>query len=1479
MQEGRWTTITPSQYQHERDALRHVQDLLPDEEPYRAWANFTFTAQTGHVYEVDLLVAAPGGLYLVEIKSLNGRLAGKGPNWIQTTPTGSTRIFDNPLHLANAKAQRLKSLLHSEAYRQRLSYRVPFIQAAVFLSVPGLEIDLPDHHRHWVFGREPKPGDPPGQLPPIGSALLKLPPQDDRRRLRPELSRALPKLLEGIGIARSRLHFRVGSWELERQPFDTGPTWQDYLATHAQLPAERRRIRIYLAERNAPQSERERIARAARREMLALHGISHPGIVQVDTMEPHESGPALIFRHDPRSRRLDQYLAEYGDRLDAETRVGMIRQLAEAVGYAHSRHLYHRALSARSVLVTPGARRRSEPEGAAWRRPQLQISDWQAATRGADSVGNGASSPSLRVLPTTHVGLHFEQSAEVYLAPEVTAPTPDPVAMDVFGLGALSYLLLSGQPPAASRTELLGRLDREHGLRPSSVADSVSEFMDELVQAATAPVPAQRLTGVAEFLELLQTVEEELAGPRTASVPPAAPEEEPDPLEARPGDLVGGEWRVAKRLGTGSTSRAFLATSERTGRQEVLKVALSDEKAARLEAEARALGRLADSRVIHLARPEPIRIGPRTILVLEHAGELTVARKLRDDGRLTVDELETFSDYLFGALDYLEGEGVVHRDVKPDNIAIRERPNKTRQLVLFDFSLASASDKDIQVGTPRYLDPFLGVGQRSFYDVQAERYALAVTLHEMASGELPVWGDGATEPRYTQGPPVLAAEAFDPAIREGLVAFFQRALHREARQRFETLREMRDAWQQVFRVSDAAKPVGAEPLEGEAAPAAIEDEAAAALAREEAASRATRATTLEAAGLTPRAVSAAHRLDATTVGDLLRLGSKQVFELPGLGARTRKELLGRISDWRARLREEEVSPLAAGERKAAEAEVSAASEKTGDEQGPSAELSRVGLDAIATLLVPPSRGRQNATEVEATRLLLGLPDGSGALPGLPAWAQQPAVAKALGVTPGRVAQILSKQRRRWRREPVVLSVRAELIELLAGGGRVMGVTELASALLLRRGSTRTGERLRRAIATAAVRAAVEVDSTHSEPRLLTRRHGERLLVALEVDEQQDGPETPTAFALLNYADALGKAADRLAAQEVLPAPATVLRELSAVRVPGPGTGASLDERRLVQLAAAASERAVANARLEVYPRDLDPVRALRLAQAGVVPPPAVPGRDGLTPEQVQERVRARFPELPPLPVHPELDRLLGEAGFELRWRDGFYTAPAGGPSWPGSMVTPRRTTWPGGSRWAAESPELAAAAKAEQQLAGAAAEGGFRALTVRLSRYLLARDELASRFAVEPLNVAALFLAAFHELVDPRRKPTWATILGADAAEPGSRDAVKLGEYVSGAWERARPRLLAALATGAAEPLLLHDAAPLARYGAMDLLHAMAERARAGERALWLLCPMDDPGHPPRLDGTVVPVVTENEWVALPDAWVANQHRSGERAS
>jgi hypothetical protein len=229
------------------------------------------------------------------------------------------------------------------------------------------------------------------------------------------------------------------------------------------------------------------------------------------------------------------------------------------------------------------------------------------------------------------------------------------------------------------------------------------------------------------------------------------------------------------------------------------------------------------------------------------------------------------------------------------------------------------------------------------------------------------------------------------------------------------------------------------------------------------------------------------------------------------------------------------------------------------------------------------------------------------------------------------------------------------------------------------------------------------------------------------------------------------------------------------------------------------------------------------------------------------------------------------------WRDGRYFAPLPPGSATRSTIIHRRSTGPGTTYWTADSPELAMALRSEQRLTGSLSEGGFRALTVRVNGYGSAQVELAARFGARPVNVAARFVSALRSLVDARPKPTWQTVLGADAADPGSRDALKLAEFTRQAWEAVHPELLSIVDGGG--PLLLCDAAPLARYRAMELLDAVAGTARGGAGVVWLLCPMEDPGQLPKLDGTVVPIVTENEWIALPDLWVANGHRSGDKAS
>ena len=77
-----------------------------------------------------------------------------------------------------------------------------------------------------------------------------------------------------------------------------------------------------------------------------------------------------------------------------------------------------------------------------------------------------------------------------------------------------------------------------------------------------------------------------------------------------------------------------------------------------------------------------------------------------------------------------------------------------------------------------------------------------MTLYEMATGVLPRWGDGKSDPALTDAELVLEAEQFEPPVREELAAFFQRALHRDPPQRFDNAEEMLRAWRALFRYAE-----------------------------------------------------------------------------------------------------------------------------------------------------------------------------------------------------------------------------------------------------------------------------------------------------------------------------------------------------------------------------------------------------------------------------------------------------------------------------------------------------------------------------------------------------------------------------------------------------------------------------------------------------------------------------------------------------
>ena len=168
---------------------------------------------------------------------------------------------------------------------------------------------------------------------------------------------------------------------------------------------------------------------------------------------------------------------------------------------------------------------------------------------------------------------------------------------------------------------------------------------------------------------------------------------------------------------------------------------------------------------------------------------------------------------------------------------------------------------------------------------------MAVTLHEMASGELPSWGDDLADARFLDPAEEvqLAEDLFDPVARDGLVEFFKVALHRDAAKRFRTLHDMTRAWTDIFRELDTVPPLTTASTNGDEDGRGRRGQptrpSTARAKRAEAAAKATPATPLAAAGLSPFALSIAQqRLGIDTAGDLARVPARRITALRGIGS-------------------------------------------------------------------------------------------------------------------------------------------------------------------------------------------------------------------------------------------------------------------------------------------------------------------------------------------------------------------------------------------------------------------------------------------------------------------------------------------------------------------------------------------------------------------------------------------------------------------
>ncbi|REJ80603.1 MAG: BREX system serine/threonine kinase PglW [Acidobacteria bacterium] len=1314
------------------------------------------------------------------------------------------------------------------------------------------------------------------------SQLFKLDASGPNRR--PPIDRptssAIAKALDKIGLRPAPSVVKVGQLVLGELLYDDHG-YQDYEAVQEGFSGLVRRVRVFTHGRQDEPDERRIRERAARREFKLLHDLHHPNIVRATEYHDHELGPTVVFEHVKGAQRLDAWLADRARRtsngaspLSLDTQLHLATTLADTIHYAHQQGLHHRGLNPRSVWVL-------DPDSET---PKIQIADWFLAH------GDGAATTSKQRSTTTRIENLIDDAVAGYLAPELFVATrPDEVLLDVFSLGALFYLLFTGRHPASSRRELSEKLAEGRGLLPSTVVDGIAPAIDELVGSATAADASARLASTRKLLAQIEAVQDELTRP-----------DDPDLFQAPKGTQLAPGITVLERLGKGATALAYRVECEALPeapasaarpRQAVLKVAIDPEHNARLQRESEALKQLRHPCIAQCY--EVLEIQGHTALLLELADLQTLDERIREIGPQT-EYLQRFGAQLLEAVRETERQGIAHRDIKPANLGVAERgKNDDLQLLLFDFSLVGTPTDQLHAGTAAYLDPFLGSDGRRRWDQHAERYSAAVTLYEMATGSLPVWGDGRSNPAHSSDEVDLSPERFeDPALRAPLAHFFRRAFARSVKDRFDTTEQMLTAWNDVFRAraeipaTAAAQPAASESTKDSHDPLAdipaderdrwVAQPGGGRLDLRDVARRATPDTQLQALDLSVRAINALSRREIFTVAELLAFPLFQLNSLRGVGTKTRSELTRVVRairdahDW-------------AGAAAAAASQPRQPSEPSPADDEPAIALDTKALDK---LLFPRGRAKGQRPLLEA---LLSWPSGDDVKEPVDAssWKSQTDAAAECSVTRARAGQVVAKARQRWKGSKALQEARERLAALLEARGGVETTTNLASELAAAYGAA-VSEPLRTRLAHVVLRAAHEAEHSEDGPRWRERRRGRQSgpLVLLALDQQEVSAEARFDGAL-----ALGRRADRLCQ---VPEDESGARTHDPPPVVGPEHAeaelrraiegsplASLSGGRLRQLAADCSEHTALSARGELYPRRLSAGRAFDLARGSLV-------IDGLSPQQLIDRVAARYPEAERLPGRPELDALLQKAGIEVFFENGRYKVPAFQPTF-GSLTGKAPSRRP--TRASDDAVELETvpdehverAQSLEERLERFVRGGDFLVLGTQLDHYTSAAGEL-ERFDFQRVDFERAFLETLRAKAD-ELEIDWQLVLSADALRPRSgsaprQDWANLTRLVGLAFDQLLEDLAAtpdADGDAARRPLLLYGLGPVARYDRLPWLAKLRQRLEDSDppRALCLLLTGSEPGEPPRLDGHPVPVLSPAQWAHVPEAWVKNQHRAG----
>jgi hypothetical protein len=249
------------------------------------------------------------------------------------------------------------------------------------------------------------------------------------------------------------------------------------------------------------------------------------------------------------------------------------------------------------------------------------------------------------------------------------------------------------------------------------------------------------------------------------------------------------EYEIIEELGRGGMAIVFRARERQLDREVALKVlpfslAFDAEFVERFQREARTAARLEHPSIIPIYRVG--RSGRVTYFVMKLLRGQSLSEQLAHRGRLPPAEIRSLLIQAAGALGYAHKHGIVHRDVKPDNIMFDELGHA----VLTDFGIAKAASgtrltgTGMSIGTPHYMSPEQARAQP--LDGRSDLYSLGVVAYQCLAGQVPFDGEDAFSIGYKHIMEALPVPALDTVDQRRVFAVIRRMMAKAPEDRYQT---------------------------------------------------------------------------------------------------------------------------------------------------------------------------------------------------------------------------------------------------------------------------------------------------------------------------------------------------------------------------------------------------------------------------------------------------------------------------------------------------------------------------------------------------------------------------------------------------------------------------------------------------------------------------------------------------------------------